>query len=226
MRNAQATWGRYTDKNLGGAEGIKTVAEGTRDAAKYTLIVLAVAASGGTALAVATAGGIAIDLADAVARAALGEPINWTQVTVEIVIQVVTAKFGGELSGKLLKSVLKNPGAQGIETRILTQVIEGLITGAESRTLATSVRGLYSAVSPGHKTMTWDQFLEKIADPKSILIDIIIGAARGIQSKSQASPVATAKPVTDKQRSAGGKQSQAEPQRFPKLDLRGKHAAI
>ncbi len=211
LRNAQATWGRYTDKNLGGAENIKTVAEGTRDAAKYTLIVLAVAASGGTALAVATAGSIAIDLADVAARAALGEPINWADVTVDIAIQVITAKFGGKLSGSLMKSVLKNPAAQGIERRILTQAIEGLITGAESRTLATSIRGLFGAASFDHRMMTWDQFIDQIADPKSVLIDIILGAARGIQAKQQASPFAKAEPTPDKSQTAGGKKSQAKP---------------
>ena len=223
LRNAQATWGRYTDKNLGGAENIKTAAEGTRDAAKYSLIALAVVASGGTALAVATAGGIAIDLADVASRAALGEKVNWTDVTFDIAIQIITAKFGGQLSGKLLRSVLKNPAAQGIESKILTRVIEGLISGAETRTLATGMRGLYYAASAEHKAMTWNEFLEQIADPKSILIDIIIGLARGVKVRTESSQPAPDKAVKDQQpQTGGGKKTQAQPQTFPKIDLTGK----
>jgi hypothetical protein len=60
--------------------------------------------------------------------------------------------------------------------------------------------------------MTWDEFLEQIADPKSILIDIIIGAARVIKTKPQTSQAATEKPAGDQQQTGGQKKSQ-----IPKL---------
>jgi len=76
LRNAQATWGRYKEQNLGGAETVLHGAEATRDSAREGLFVLAVIASGGTALAVATVGSIAIEVADAAARAKLGDKVR------------------------------------------------------------------------------------------------------------------------------------------------------
>jgi hypothetical protein len=184
LRSAQWEWSNYKDQNLRGAEDIKTGAEDTRDAAKYSLIVLATAASGGAAaVAVATAGGIAIDLADVISRAALGEPINWGEVTAQIAVDIVTTKFGGRLTGGILKAVESNPAAQSLERRILMQAVDGVVKGAESRTLGAFIRSLFAAASTDRQPMTWDEFIDQVTNPTSVVIDVVLGVGRGLQAQ-------------------------------------------
>jgi hypothetical protein len=197
LRNAQWQWGYYKDRNLQGAEDIKSGAETTRDAAKYTLMGLAIVASGGTALAVATAGGIAIDLADVASRAALGEKINWADVTAEVAIQVITTKFGGRLSSGLFQAAEKKAAARGLNLtrKLLTDAVQSVVAGAESRTLAASLRAAYEKAANDRREMTVDQFIDQVTDPKSVLIDLVIGVGRGLLTKPA---VSAAKAATEK----------------------------
>ncbi len=180
LRNAQATWYRYKESNIGGAESIKTGAEYTRDGAKYSLMALATVASGGTALAVATGASVAIDVTEAATKAALGEKVDWGQVAVDVAIQIVLSKFGGKLSSGLMGALQKNPATQKVETQVLRGIVHSLINGVESRTISTYIRALYQNAFTQNKPITWSEFIDQlvtqITDPKSIVMDIILGA--------------------------------------------------
>jgi hypothetical protein len=180
LRNAQATWYRYKESNIGGAESIKTGAEYTRDGAKYSLMALATVASGGTALAVVTVASVAIDVTEAITKAALGEKVDWGQVAVDVAIQIVLAKFGGKLSSGLMGALQKNPATQKVETQVLRGIVHSLINGVESRTISTYIRALYQNAFTQNKPITWSEFIDQlviqITDPKSIVMDIILGA--------------------------------------------------
>ena len=180
LRNAQATWYRYKESNIGGAESIKTGAEYTRDGAKYTLMALATVASGGTALAVATGASVAIDVTEAATKAALGEKVDWGQVAVDVAIQIVLSKFGGKLSSGLMGALQKNPATQKVETQVLRGIVHSLINGVESRTISTYIRALYQNAFTQNKPITWSEFIDQlvtqITDPKSIVMDIVLGA--------------------------------------------------
>jgi len=187
LRNAQATWYRYKEKNIGGAESIKTGGEYTRDGAKYTLMALATVASGGTALAVTISGNVAIDVTEAATKAALGEKVDWGQVAVDVAIQIVLAKFGGKLSSGLMGALQKNPATQKVEAQFLQGIVHSLINGVESRAISTYIRALYQTASTQNKPITWSEFIDQlvaqITDPKSIVIDIILG---GVAAKARA----------------------------------------
>jgi hypothetical protein len=206
LRNAQATWGRYKDRNIGGAETLQAAAENTRDASKYTLMALAIVASGGTASLVATAATTAIDVADAASRAALGEKVDWSALAIDIVINIITAKFGGKLSQRMLGKLLVNPAAQGIASRYLVQAIHSVINGAESRLIRGYIQGLYKTVTT---PMTADEFIDQLLaqlfDPKSIVIDTILGLGRGYalgRPSPRPPPEAAAEPIAQPTKTA------------------------
>lgn len=192
-REASWYWARYKEFiELGGERTVEALGM-VRDTSKYTLMVLSMA--GGGAFVVGAAGGIAIKTAEAGTSAALGEKVDWQKFGVDVVVEVLLARFGGKLSQGVLGKLARNPAFSGVEKSIIA---EALTNGAVTRGVTTTVEALRKP-----EGITWDELVERVFDPRTMAFDVLLALVhQKLVTRSQQSRVSEP---------GGGKRGEAAP---------------
>ena len=112
----------YGEDVIDGAETAKTTVKVMDTGAKVVGGVALTLATGGaaagvvaaevvgTATAVSVAGGVAASTAGVATNLAIGQKVDWGMFSIDILIQALTARFGGELANGIAASVAKRLG--------------------------------------------------------------------------------------------------------------------
>src|SRR6185312_1675271 len=133
LRRAQWYWSRYKEFiEIGGERAIDHL-EGVKEASKYSLMVLSM--GGGTAVIAGTLAIFAIDATDNVAKASLGEPVDWKRFALEQAVQIVLARFGGRFSKGVVGKLLATSKFSGFKNTLTAELVVGVVNGMEARIL-------------------------------------------------------------------------------------------
>ncbi|RNI39835.1 DUF4157 domain-containing protein [Hanamia caeni] len=200
-KHALILWREYHEGIISSGEKTITVLEFTRDASFVTLGVLAIIATGGAAAAgtgavttttafgfevatvstaniIATGAPIAATLGGAGMQMALGDKVDWTKVGVDIVVNLILARFGGKISNIIFRRLVGNPAVRNIGAVAFGRIFSSLITHELSTAFITSVDAVYGRLKG--QNITWEEFLEilaeRLADPKGLVIAGVMGA--------------------------------------------------
>jgi Domain of unknown function (DUF4157) len=202
---AQMMYTAYWQHLISVAEMTVTVLEYTEKTAFVTLAILATIASGGAALGAIGAEGVTVagvtttasmvgtaNLisfgAPAVARvlqsgtkAALGEEVDWGEVAIETIVDIVLYKLGGKLGEGLLGRFAKLAAFQTLGRQALAGVLSNLILHEGSAAFRTTVVAVYDRLHKGK--LTWNEFgnqlIAALTDPQGLFFAAVSGAAGG-----------------------------------------------
>ncbi len=176
----------YIDQLIEGGENLATGLTYTRDAAFITVGVLAVVITGGAALGLEAGvvgtgvGGLSLgttttvvsvgapivaNLGVAGLKVAEGDKVDWGQLVVETVVQIVLAKFGGKLSAGIAGKLAGNPATQTLARQAIATLVSGAATHVVSQAFSTTVSDVYQQLHG--KNVTWDDYLKHLADALS-----------------------------------------------------------
>ena len=217
--SAQRMWQAYFQGIISAGEMTITVLEVTRDAAFITLGILATVATGGAAAgAGATAFGVDLgvgvgtaanviavgapivaSLSEAAAKVAMGDPVDWGELTLNIAVSILLARFGGKATEGIAEAVLARV-AKGVEQRvaklIIKRAVQAAILHAGSTALTTTVNAVYQRLSG--KKITWGDFMNQLVkaltDPKGIAVTVVttaIATKGELQFASEPAPTVT-----------------------------------
>ncbi|HLG54766.1 MAG TPA: DUF4157 domain-containing protein [Vicinamibacterales bacterium] len=187
---------KWREDDIKGAEN--TV--GQLEAIKFASDVALVALGGLGGLSMAkTAGTISMgqaivtQVALVATKVAVGDKIDWKKEGITGIVNVIVAKFGGQL-GKSLGQKL-GP-AEGLGEAMVNQIIGAMIVHESSVVLTTTVEYVYKTnFESGAKPATWQEFfdilLARMLDPKGAAL-AVLGAA--IHSAVDFKPGAAPKP--------------------------------
>lgn len=191
----------YVQGLISTGEMTVTGLEYTRNISFVTLGVLAIIATGGAAAAgsgavttttafgfevgtataanvIATGAPIVATLGSAGVQAALGDKVDWTKVGVDIAVNLILSKFGGNVSNKLFTAMLGNSSVRSIGAVAFGRIFSSLATHELSTAFTTSVDFTYRKLKG--QNVTWNQFinelLERLLDPKGLIFAGIMGA--------------------------------------------------
>jgi hypothetical protein len=156
--HAQHAWYTYVEKNMGGAEKIKTGAEYTKAAADLALLALAIYASGGGALAlrgaaagsaeatqivtsasrIATWAPVAQELAETGAKLVSGDKVDWAKLPLDMATALISSKLklGNKFAGGIFGNILNSPEGQSLTKEALKR---GVTNEALKRLVASVV---------------------------------------------------------------------------------------
>jgi hypothetical protein len=213
--DARREWHRYRNKNIAGAESLETGLEYTRDAAFLTLAILAPGA-GAAGAWIATGAPIAAEVARTLVQVGLGDKIDWTQKVVSILINVLLARFGGPVTGRMMKGVALRLGTKTVAQQYLLKLIQSEILHVGSVFLNTAAEQALALARGEGKDVTWQKALEilvaRITDPKGQIMMLLVAAAEtgatrlpvGKEAKAPESPEGAKRP-----KQAGDKQEPA-----------------
>lgn len=218
-REAGWYWARYKEFLIQGGERTVEGLEMVRDTSKYSLMVLSMAATGGSSapLWVGTAGGIAIEATDAGVRSALGEKVDWSKVAVNTALQIVLARFGGRITHNIFGKLAQQPAFANIEKSVVAGAIKSVINGMEARMVT-------SAVGSAMRGDTWGQTADKLVDSLvswHIFLDLVLGAAHASLKKGSSTKPTTEPSNTSK--SAGKNTSGPHEESLPKKNATAAH---
>lgn len=199
FENALSNWRKYIDKNMSGAEKIKTGAEYTKKAADLTLLALAIVASGGGALAVrggittieaATAASriatwtpVAQELAENAAKLIVGDKVDWAKLPLDMATALISSKLklGDKLIGGIFGNVLKNPVAEKFGQEAIKRFVISLVNQHADILIRNYLEGIWGNLMgkdiPLSQVLqqTWDQ----ITDPEGALTRLVISGMHG-----------------------------------------------
>ena len=186
LRRAQWYWSRYKEFiEIGGERAIDHL-EGVKEASKYSLMVLSM--GGGTAVIAGTLAIFAIDATDNVAKASLGEPVDWKRFALEQAVQIVLARFGGRFSKGVVGKLLATSKFSGFKNTLTAELVVGVVNGMEARILTTAVQSKYEG-------KTWGQLLDDLiasaSNPTGIVADLLLTA---VHARLRAKPPQSAEP--------------------------------
>jgi hypothetical protein len=101
---------------------------------------------------------------------------------------LITGAAGGKLGNALLKRLLARPQFAALGRRLLAEAISDLVSGRVSSLLHTTARGMFDQLR-GRERLTVEQFLdrlvEQLLDPKTYVLDAIMGRAGRLAHRAQ-----------------------------------------
>jgi hypothetical protein len=193
-------------------------AEFTEKASKYTLAVTAAVATVGASTAVAsTAGLIAVaapvvaDVAQAGAKVAYGQKVDWLQLGVEVVVTAIVGKLAPKLAGGIAaKLVGSNPEAASLGVKAVAGIVAGVVTGRG----AALIQGAANAavLKYQNEDVTFGTLvgytIDSVVDPKSTGFDLLLsaigaaGVSRGTSGPLEGPPPPETPPAVPAQATA------------------------
>lgn len=203
---AQMMFTAYWEHLISVAEMTVTVLEWTEKTAFVTLAILATIASGGAALGVIGAEGVTVagvtttasmvgtanlisfaaptlaHILQSGTKAALGEDVDWGQVGVETIVDIVLYKLGGKLGEGLLGRFAKLPAFQTLGRQALAGVLSNVMIHEGSAAFRTTVMAIYERLR--HGKTTWDEFgnelIAALTNPEGLFFAVVNGASMGV----------------------------------------------
>ena len=219
---AERTYSEYHKNVISSAQTAIDAAEFTEKASKYTLAVTAAVATVGASTAVAsTAGLIAVaapvvaDVAQAGAKIAYGQKVNWAELGVEIVVSVVVAKFAPGISKGIAERLVGlSPKAASLGLKVVAGIVAGVATGRG----AALIQGAANAavLKYQNEDVTFGTLvgytIDSVVDPKSTGLDLLLSAigAAGV-SRGTSGPLEGPTPTR-----SGGQPPPPEDLTFPR----------
>jgi hypothetical protein len=135
----------YFEGTISAGEFQVTVLEGVVTASKYTLLVLSIVASAGGSAALAGAiAGVSNTTMDTINDAGMGKPVDWTSVTVSLVMELVMYRFGDGLEKALEEEVAKRLVKEGAKysKEIIKKVCAEIMKTAMSKAASAALKAL------------------------------------------------------------------------------------
>ncbi|GGA88555.1 eCIS core domain-containing protein [Puia dinghuensis] len=196
---AKGMYRMYWEGIISAGEATVTVLEYTRDASFLLLGILATIASAGAAAGLLTAadigaGGTAAagaiatwtpfvaQVGEAGVRVAEGDKVDWAKLAIDGIVTAILSKFGGKLGEGVAGRIIgQNPVAQSLGKHIVARIVSSEINGVAAVTFTTVVNSVYAKVR--NQNMTWgtflDQLITELTDPKSQIMNVLLGAIEG-----------------------------------------------
>jgi hypothetical protein len=192
--NASRLADRYQSGVIEGAEGAEDGFTAIKVSAEATDAVLATAVTGGAA-APAVAGGSAtaaniVALTQGVGEAvgaqvtkrAYGDTVDWGSLSVDVLIQALMAKFGGELTEKLASSLAQRLASKytpELLNKYLSAIVARVAMQDASAELKAAAQAAIDALT-GQAVRMADlesKLLDNLTDPKSAFVAVVAGIA-------------------------------------------------
>jgi hypothetical protein len=156
------------------------------------------AASAANGIAIATP--LAEEVAQAGAKIAFDEKVDWGQLAVDVVVTAIVVKFAPHLAkGIAAKLVGKIPAAASLGRKAVASIVSGLLTGRGAAAFGAAANTAYQKYRG--KVVTWgtlvNHTINAVLDPKSSALDLIlsaIGAAGVARGKPLGGPSAPETP--------------------------------
>ena len=185
----------YTEGLIDGAETAKTTVKVVDTGAKIVGgVALTVATGGaaagvvaaevvGTATAVSVAGGVAASTAGVATNLALGQKVDWGMFSIDILIQGLTARFGGELTNGIALAVAKRlgPMAATVGGAVIKNAAAQVVMHIDTTLAKQALEVAYQKLVGKDVTMqqVYDECIARLTDPSSLLV---IAATSGAQA--------------------------------------------
>lgn len=155
----------YFEATISAGEMQIAVLEGVEQGCEWSLTFLAVVATaGGAAVAIeaGTVAAVAKTGLQTANKAALGKPIDWADVTVEFVIELVFVRFGGGLEDAIGEAVIGKV-AKEYGGRYAKEAIKKALTEIYKVTLRKVVAATIKKYQPSAKQMTGEELATDVA---------------------------------------------------------------
>jgi hypothetical protein len=182
----------YWEKIIATGEMTVSALEVVRDVSFATVAVIAIVVSGGAALGVggftasaagsatliATATPVVAGVSEGLAKAAMGDKVDWGSIAIDAAIAAIMYRFGGPLAGKIGGGMTKMLVAQAGRTlakEAIAKAVAGVIVGRGASIVQSAIKAIYNNATG--RPVTWAQYVDQVGtmmvDPKQGLFDLV-----------------------------------------------------